>query len=400
MKRNPVLLLSSLVIGMLLLSACSGGGDEGSGGSDGGSGEPVKIGVITSLSGAYSVLGGFVQNTAQLMVNQINEEGGINGRPVELVFGDDQTNPTQAVTEFRRLQGSGVDALIGPISSSSCAAIVDEVEAARIPMVTTCATQSQVEPVRDYVFMSTLSTTAQVEQLMNYLKGKGYTKIGVLHDNSEFGEAGAKAIKDAVREAGVTVAAEETYALSGSGGSTTFVPQITALDRAGADALVVWGAGAPLVTITKEYRQLGITTPIIFSAAAATPLYLQPAGDAAEGVIMLSSAGNVVDAVSADNPSKRVVEDLAAAYQQAYNQAPSQFTWDVCGAVRVLTAAIREAGTDKEAVRDYMEGNPIVGCHGTYAYGEDDHAGISADEIWVVSVRGGTMVPEQFGRGR
>ncbi|MDQ6832429.1 MAG: ABC transporter substrate-binding protein, partial [Chloroflexota bacterium] len=100
------------------------------------SGGTIKIGMITSLTGPYNPLGGFNKQAADLLVKQINDAGGINGAKLELSIEDDQSNPSQALTAVKKLIANKVVALIGPVFSSSCVAILDEVEAAKIPMIT------------------------------------------------------------------------------------------------------------------------------------------------------------------------------------------------------------------------------------------------------------------------
>jgi branched-chain amino acid transport system substrate-binding protein len=373
--------------GALAVAACGqGDGASGSGGADQG---PIVIGAITSLSGQYSVLGGFAKNTLDLFVDQINAAGGINGRSVKIEYADDQTNPTQAAIALRQMIEKKPAAIVGPILSSSCQAIADKVEQAKIPMVTTCATDSQVEPVRKYVFMAALSTPAMTEQLGKYLTSVGKKRVALLHDQGDFGTSGLKSIK---AQGQLDIVKEASFQLN----STTFVPQLSDLSRSGADAIVVWGAGPPLVTIAKEYRQLGSKVPLVFSGAAATPLFLKPAGDAANGMIMASSLANVVDQVPSSNPSKAKVTELASAYQARYGEPMSQFTADTCGAWEVIKTAIEKAGTDPQKVRDAIESTPAVGCHGTYKYSADNHRGLAASDVWIAVDHDGKLTATDF----
>ena len=373
---------------LLALSGCAGGSGPGADGNGDDKG-PITIGVITSLSGQYSVLGGFAKETLDLYVEQLNASGGIDGRTINLEYADDQTNPTQAAIALRQIIAKKPTAIVGPVLSSSCLAIADKVEQAKIPMVTTCATDSQVEPIRKYVFMATLPTPGMTEQLAKYLKSEGKSKVAVLYDQGDFGTSGLKKLKE---QGALDIVQEAGYQLS----STTFVPQLSALGRSGADALVVWGAGPPLVTIAKEYAQLGSPIPLVFSGAAATPLFLGPAGAAANGVITASSLANVVDQVPSSNASKAKVTALAAAYQSRYGKPMSQFTADTCGAWEVITSAIKQAGTDPEKVRDAIEGNSAIGCHGTYKYSADDHRGLSSSDVWVAVDQDGKLTATDF----
>jgi branched-chain amino acid transport system substrate-binding protein len=374
MTTSRIRVLAAAAAAAAALSACGSGDNVG--GGKGNNKEPLTIGVITSLSGPASVLGGFVKETLDLYVGQVNSSGGIDGRQVQLEYADDQSNPTQAALALRTIAAKKPVALVGPVSSSSCAAIVDKVDQLKIPMVTTCATDSQVTPVRKYTFMSTLPTPGMTEQLANYLKSQGKNNVAVLYDAGDFGKSGLANIKE---QGLVQVVDQASYQPK----STTFVPQLTGLISKRPDAIMVWGSGPPLLTIAKEFRQLGASMPLVYSGAAATPLFLAPAGAAGNGVIMASSLANVLSSVPDTNPSKAVVEKLGQAYQSKYGKPYSQFTADTCGAWNVLVEAIKKAGTEPEKVRDAMESTPIVGCHGTYTYSSEDHRGLKASDVWV-----------------
>lgn len=401
MQKSILRMLALVAIAAMVLTACGSSSKTTSGSSPpastsspasntGGSNSgPVVIGMITSLSGQYSALGQFDQKTIQLLSSQLNASGGIGGRQVKIVYEDDQTNPTQAVVGLDNLVPDKPTAIIGPVLSTSCQAIVDKVDTLKIPMVTLCASDSQVEPIRPYDFMATLSTKAMTGVLGDYLQSQHLTKVGLVYDSSSFGQSGLAAL---TQEHQVNIVAKTSYNLS----ATTFVTQLQQVLSASPQAVIVWGAGPPLVTIAKEYQQLGAKAPIIMSGAAATPLFVGPAGSAGNGVVMASSLANVYQYAPNGNPSKAVDAALASAYQSKYGQAMSQFTADACGAWNVIIDAIKKAGTDPTAVRNAIEANPAVGCHGTYNYSPTDHFGIQASDIWVVTDENGKLVPTQF----
>lgn len=389
MRKGTRLGALSIALGAsLMLGACSAPttSPETSPGNDR---SEITIGVITSLSGGYSVLGGFVKNTIALFAEQANAAGGIDGHKVNVEYVDDHTDPTQAVTALRSLLAKKPVAIVGPILSSACGAILDAVDQAKVPMVTTCATDSQVEPVHKYTFMSTLPTPGMAEALTDYFKSINKDKIALLYDSADFGQSGLKALKELGT---ANIVDSQAYQLS----STSFLPQLTSLTKGDADALIVWGAGPPLVTIAKEYSQLGLDIPIAFPASAATPLFLGPAGAAANGAIMDSSIANVIDQVPDSNPSKSIVQKLAKDYKAKYGEDMSQFTADSCGAWSVIANGIKLGGTDPVKIRDAIENNPTVGCHGTYKYSATDHRGLTAADVWVVTDQDGKLTATDY----
>lgn len=361
------------------------------------SGGTIKIGMITSLTGPYNPLGGFNKQAADLLVKQINDAGGVNGAKIELSIEDDQSNPSQALTAVKKLIASKIVALIGPVFSSSCVAILDEVEAAKIPMITQCAADSVVTPLRPYVFLGPQSTRIAADQLLGYLKSEGKTKIALMHDSTEYGSLGGSIIKADAAKYGITSVDEQLYELT----ATTFIPQLTKIKNSDAQAVISWGSGAPAVTITKEYKQLGITIPLAFSGAQASPLYLKPAGDAANGIIIQSQLAPIGKYLPDSNPAKALITKFDADFMSAYNTAPAQFAYNTDDAIQLFAAAIKKAGPDPAKIRDAVEQTKgFVSVDGTFNYSPTDHTGLGQEDIWVSQVTNGALVPTKYGNGK
>lgn len=355
----------------------------------------ITIGMITSLSGPYSPLGGFDQKTVELLEHQLNAAGGIDGRKVNVIIKDDRTDPTQAVVDLKSLVASKPLAIIGPVLSTACSAVESGVQKAKVPMVTLCAYDGQAQPVRPYDFMATLSTHAMTDVLGRYLKSVHKTKVALIHDSSSFGQSGVQTI---TQQKLLHVVTNQSYNLS----ATTFTPQLQAAMSSNPQAIVVWGAGPPLVSIAQEYKQLGGKVPLVMSGAAATPLFVGPAGAAGNGVIMASSIANVFASAPRSNKSARIDRALAKSYQAKYHEPMSQFTADACGAFKVIVQGIKNAGANPTPakVRNAIEKHPTVACHGTYKYTRKSHFGISSSDVWVVTDQNGKLVPTRFSLAR
>ncbi len=361
------------------------------------SGGTIKIGMITSLTGPYNPLGGFNKQAADLLVKQINDAGGINGAKLELSIEDDQSNPSQALTAVKKLIANKVVALIGPVFSSSCVAILDEVEAAKIPMITQCAADSVVTPIRPFVFLGPQSTRIAADQLLGYLKSEGKTKISLMHDSTEYGSLGGSIIKADAAKYGITSVDEQLYELT----AATFIPQLTKIKSSDAQAVISWGSGAPAVTITKEYKQLGITIPLAFSGAQASPLYLKPVGDAANGVIIQSQLAPIGKYLPDSNPAKPLITKFDADFMAAYNTAPAQFAYNTDDAIQLFVAAIKKAGPDPAKIRDAVEQTKgFVSVDGTFNYSPTDHTGLGIEDMWISQVTNGALVPTKYGNGK
>jgi branched-chain amino acid transport system substrate-binding protein len=388
---------ASSAVGTAPLSGTTAPVATAASGSATASGGTIKLGMITSLTGPYNPLGSFNKQAADLLVKQINDGGGINGAKIDLEIEDDQSNPSNGPTIVKKFVANKVVGIIGPVFSSTCAAILDDVEAAKIPMITQCAADSVVTPIRPNVFLGPQSTRFAADQLLGYLKSQGKTKIAVMHDATEYGSLGWNVIKADAAKYGITGVDEQLYDLT----ATTFIPQLTKIKNSDAQAIISWGSGAPAVTITKEYRQLGLTQPLNFSGAQASPLYIKPAGDAANGIVMQCQMAPLGKYLPDSNPSKALITKFDADFMAAYNTPPAQFAYNTDDAISLFVNAIKKAGPDPAKIRDAIEQTQgFVTVDGVYNYSPTDHTGLSQDSLWIAQVKDGGLVPTTYGNGK
>jgi len=133
---------------LTILVAFSAGGYAGAA-------DPIKIGCLFDLSGPAGHIGTPSKHVAEMAVEQINKAGGVNGRPIELVYGDSESDAGKAALQAKRLiEKEKVVALIGPTRTESAMAILNIVDKAGIPTVACVGGTPPVNPVRKWVFKS------------------------------------------------------------------------------------------------------------------------------------------------------------------------------------------------------------------------------------------------------
>jgi branched-chain amino acid transport system substrate-binding protein len=388
--RRLVPLLVATTLGLASIAAC--GDDSADGG--GSSSEPIKVGQIVSLTGNYSPLGSENKKSVELAVEQINAKGGVLGRKIELVVKDDKSQPDQSVLAFNELKGE-VSAVIGSPFSNSALATLPQVDREKIPYLSLTPADEQVDPVHPYVFVIPATSATYAERTLQYFKATNLTKVAVAYDSkSSYAVAGFKGMQSKSAANGVTLVATEEFQTT----TTEFSAVINKARSSGAQALMVWGTGAPAVAFTKQYATAGLGIPLMLTGAQASKLFLDPAGAAAEGIFLSSSIG-VVGKDLPDGPQKDAINELATTFQSKYGYPPPQFAQDGYSAVKLLAAAIEKAkGTDKEKVRAAMEGLTLLTPNGTYRYSSSDHSGLKADFISINKVTGGAIVPTDWAK--
>ena len=272
--------LAVVLVATLAMAVAGCGGDEGDTSGDG-SQEPIKIGAILSLTGTYAGLGEPEKNLIELEVEKINDAGGVNGRPIEVIIEDDATDEAQAVAAASRLiEQENVVAIIGATGTGQTMAIRSDVQRAGIPQVSMAGGTVITDPVDPLVFATPWSNTIVVPFTLEYMKGQDITRIGLITDSGGFGKDGQAVFAAEAPKAGVEIVADETL----NPGDTDMTAQLTKIKNSDAQAIVMWTAGSEAAIIAKNARDLGIDLPIYGSHGIARQEFIDGAGDAAEGV--------------------------------------------------------------------------------------------------------------------
>lgn len=351
--------------------------------------QEIKIGGLLETSGFIASLGGPGAEGAALAVEQVNAAGGINGRKVQFINVNSESDNTKTVTGAKRLiEQDKVTAIIGPMSSGSAFAVTDTIERAKVPMIANGATRGIVLPPEQkrYSFLAPLTDVVVQSVMLKDMQARGLKRIAVLNSDVAFGTAGRDSLEKAVAAAGITIVAKETF----GNADTDMTPQLTKIRATDAEATVLWATGAGLAIATKNHRALGIKSPLYVAHSANDFNYLRLAGDAANGILLPSSKLYVTASLPSTDAQKAVVERFVADYEKKFGKPPATFAGNGFDAAMIIMQAIGRAGTDPEKVREAIEGTrDYVGVTAVYSYGPTDHFGTKADSVVMLTVRDG-----------
>lgn len=323
--------------------------------------DPWKIGVLYPLSGNLSVLGTEALAGAQVAADMVNEQGGVNGRKVELVVAD-ATSPANATNEARRLvTREGVKLMAGTYGSSIALAIAAVGNQFKVPYWEGAAAADEVTG-RGYRYVFRLNDTAStlagalvlaVRELFAPKIGREIKalKIAMIHEDSAFGTSIAKDFVAQVEAEGGKVAIVEPYAAN----SQDLSSLVLRLKSAAPDVLVATQYFNDAILFWRQSRDNGYN-PKYFAAIGsgqATPDFQKGVGKDAEGVLMADvPAGGVrPDALL---PAARVLQDeFFKRYQAKLGKLPASHATRNFSAMHVLlTRVLASAGSlDAEAIR-------------------------------------------------
>jgi branched-chain amino acid transport system substrate-binding protein len=351
--------------------------------------EPIRIGAIFSATGPASFLGEPERNTAKMLEEQLNREGGLLGRKVEVVVYDDESDATKAVTAVDRLiKRDHVVAVIGPSTSGSTLAIVPKIEEAQIPLISCAAARKIVEPVRRWVFKVAASDILAVKKIFHDLTRRGISKIAILTASDAYGAGGREDIKELAPQMKITLVADEVFGPR----DTDMTAQLTRIKGTAAQAIVVWGTNPGPAVIARNRAQLKITTPLYMSSGVASKRFIELAGpENAEGILLPAGRLLIENQLPAGHAQKAVLGGYVKEYEARFHQPVSTFGGHAWDAVMVLSQAIRNAkSVEPAAIRDALE--KVRGFYGTaggFTFSPDDHSGLTEEAFAMIRITRG-----------
>lgn len=302
-------------------------------------GEVFKIGGIGPVTGAAAVYGLAVKNGAQIAVDEINADGGINGYQIEFNFQDDEHDAEKSVNAYNTLKDWGMQVLMGTVTSAPCVAVADKTMADNMFQITPSG--SSVECAQNpNVFRVCFSDPDQGAASATYIaENKLADKIAVIYDSSDVYSSGIyeKFASEAANHGLDIVAAEAFTADSNKDFST----QLQKAKDAGADLvfLPIYYTEASL--ILNQANTMGYA-PKFFGCDGMDGILQVDNFDTklAEGLMLLTPF-----AADADD---ELTQKFVTAYKEKYGETPIQFAADAYDAIYAIKAAAEEAGITPE----------------------------------------------------
>jgi len=350
---------------------------------------PIKIGAIFSVTGPASFLGAPAAKTAKMLVDKINNEGGVNGRKLQLILKDSAGSPEKAVSFAKQLiEEEQVLAIIGPSTSGETMQIKVLCEENQMILISCAAAEVIVNPLAKHVFKVAPKDSHAAVLIYRTMKDHGIRKVAVLSSNDGFGAAGKKQLEDLAKAEGMEILVNEVYDKQ----ATDLTDILTKVkSQPGVQAVVNWSIVPAQSIVAKNMRQIGLNVPLYQSHGFANRKYAEQAGVAAEGTLFPASRIVVGDELADDHPQKKVVTSYKQEYEKLFNEDVSTFGGHAYDALLVIVEALKKAGgPDREKVRQAIEGiQGLVGTAGVFNFSATDHTGLSLDAFEMITVKNG-----------
>jgi len=345
---------------------------------------PIKIGVVTPLSGTYAPIGQQVRWGLELATKEVNEDGGIMGRQVELIFEDSEANPATAVQRAERLiEAENVDFITGTVNSGATLAAGQLAERSGKLLATTVSfadsiTGTQCSP---NVFRVNARAGQQAVALAKWVTDKQPdARVYYLGPDYEMGRSTVAAFKDAVEGQGAT-GVGEVFAPLGSNDYTAYFGQMRA---ARPNVLYTSVAGNDTVRLLTQMESFGLLNNLLVVGASGTVTSqnIGAIGSAAENF-----GTGVGYSTNIDTPENK---QFVAAFNEAYDADPDLYGADSYGLIGLYKKAVEKAGSvETDAVRTALEGLSWDTPQGEKTIRAEDHQAIQP--VYVVQVHEGSF---------
>jgi branched-chain amino acid transport system substrate-binding protein len=358
-----------------------------------------KVGALFSTTGGASNLGVPEENTVKMVVDQINDAGGINGHPLEVIIYNDETNSEKCVTLATKLiEQDEVLAIIGPTTSGNSLAILDTITTAEIPLVSCAANIGIVEPVgeRYWIFKTPQTDKEAIAEIYTYLESINISDIAIISNTSGFGATGRGILMDDASDYGITVVDDQVF----NEGDTSVQSQLTHIKGTSAEAVVCWDTdkGSAIVALGMQTLQMEI--PLFCSHGIANMAFINAAGAAANGVIFPAGKLIIVDDIPASDLQKDVLTQYRDDYEAIYgNGTINTFGGHAWDALQMVVMALEDLDIEdpyesadsladaRAEVRDSIEQiTGFVGISGIFDMSADNHLGMRAGSLAMIEI--------------
>jgi branched-chain amino acid transport system substrate-binding protein len=382
-KAFLIMLAVCLFAGMMGFPLFAGGGE-----GEAAAKEPIKVGAILAVTGGASWLGAPEAKTLEMLLEETNAAGGIDGHPVELIIKDSQASAEKAISFAKQLiEEEQVLAIIGPSTSGESMAIKDICQEGQTILLSCAAAETIVNPVASYVFKTPQKDSYAAIWIFKTMQEMGISKIGVVAGNTGFGNGGKAQLEKYAPEYGIEIAIAEVY----DSGATDLTGVLTKLKARGVEAVVNWSIVPAQSIVAKNMRQLGMEAPLFQSHGFGNIKYVEAAGEAAEGIIFPCGRLLVADVLPENHPQKKLLVGYKSEYEASYGEDVSTFGGHAYDAFILLKAAIEKSGSVAMGeVRDAMESlQGVIGTAGIFNLSASDHNGLGLDSFEMLTVKDG-----------
>lgn len=349
-------------------------------------GASIKIGLAAPMSGDAAAYGEIIKDGAMMKIDEINAAGGINGKKLELVIGDERCDPKEAAAVAQNfVSNPEIVAIVGHVCSSAMLAAIPIYDVAGPAIISPTATNVNIGTASKnrWTFRDVYRDDFQGSFMAKYAKEYlGLKKVAIFYENNDYAIGLKDAFEKAAKESGLEVVGSEAY----NSDAVDFTPQLTKFKGLAPDGVFIAGYYQQGGLILSQAKKLGLKAQFMGADGLNNPELINIAKDAAEGFV--ASSPFVYEAAGGEALT------FKKDFETKYKTTPDWMAANAYDCVGILADVITKVGTDRKAIRDGLQAmnSPETGYKGLTGVTYFDKDGDCQKPAYVAVVKDGVFV--------
>lgn len=342
--------------------------------------EIYRIGALLPLSGSLENYGKSVKNGLMLALNDINKEGGVKGKKLDILFEDDGSDEKKAVEKVNSFIQGGFPLIIGGVTSNIALAVAPVCEQKKVILLSPTASSPKLSGSGQYIFRNYPSDNLEGRVMAEYaVRRMKVRSASIFYVDNEYGNGLKEVFEERFTALGGTVPMEHGYPQA----STDFAAAVKQVQVNPSDGLYLIGYYQEIAAILQEIQKQKVNVKIFSVEGVAQPMILEIASDVAEGIVYPQPPYNPE---SNDPEVKKFVES----YKKEYPTKPdidAAFAYD---ALRIVARAIGNSTTYPQDLRSRIADTNFRGITGEIDFDANGDVNITPK---MFQIKGGQFVP-------
>jgi branched-chain amino acid transport system substrate-binding protein len=346
----------------------------------------IVLAAAAPMTGDYAQFGEYAKEGLELALEEINNNGGVLGKQIKLVYGDDKGDPKEAVSVAQKFASDDkIVGILGHFFSGATLAAGPIYQQNGIPVVAIASTNPEVPKIGDFIFRINVGDNYQGSQLARWLwNEQKVKKVAVIYDNSDYGKGVSDVFIKTFKELGGEIAAVESYI---GGQEKDFSVIITKIKTSGAEAIMLASYYTEGALIVQQARKSGLNIPVVGTDSLYTSDFITLGGKAVEGV-------RVVSYFHPSNPDP-AAQEFVKKYKAKYNKEANSWSPYAYDAMYVMVDAIKRANSlDGEEIKKALaQTKEFKGCTGVTTFNEIGEP--EGKDLVILVIKNGDYVVEK-----